>query len=195
MSESLDKEYWSKRYEEQRTGWDIGYPSIPLKEYIAQLVDKTIRILIPGAGNAHEAEYLWELGFPNVYVIDIAPNAVTEFKRRISGFPAGQIFEGDFFEFSGSFDLILEQTFFCALEPSLRESYVSKMLDLLDEKGKLVGVLFNHPLTGEGPPFGGDEVMYRKFFSPHFNVLKLEACYNSIPARQGAEIFVHLIKN
>ena len=48
-----EQKYWSNRYEEDRTGWDIGYPSTPLKEYIDQLTDKTISILIPGAGNAY----------------------------------------------------------------------------------------------------------------------------------------------
>ena len=36
--------FWSLRYKEERTGWDIGYPSTPLKEYIDQL-EKVLRIL------------------------------------------------------------------------------------------------------------------------------------------------------
>ena len=47
-----EQSYWTKRYQEESTGWDIGYPSTPLKEYIDQLEDKSISILIPGAGNA-----------------------------------------------------------------------------------------------------------------------------------------------
>ena len=58
MSTGDQKEYWINRYKEERTGWDIGYPSTPLKEYIDQLQDKNLRILIPGAGNGYEAEYL-----------------------------------------------------------------------------------------------------------------------------------------
>ena len=65
------EQYWSSRYAEERTGWDIGHPSTPLKEYIDQLQNKNLKILIPGAGNAYEAEYLFEQGFKNVYVLDI----------------------------------------------------------------------------------------------------------------------------
>jgi len=65
--------YWSTRYDEARTGWDIGYPSTPLKTYIDQLTDKNTRILIPGAGNAHEAAYLFEKGFLNTVILDISP--------------------------------------------------------------------------------------------------------------------------
>ena len=55
------------------TGWDIGGPSTPLVKYFDQLADKQRKILIPGAGNAYEAEYLWAQGFSNVHVLDIAP--------------------------------------------------------------------------------------------------------------------------
>ncbi|MFS4468005.1 hypothetical protein [Maribacter sp. 2210JD10-5] len=48
-----EENYWTKRYHEEETGWDIGYPSTPLKAYIDQLEDKMISILIPGAGNAY----------------------------------------------------------------------------------------------------------------------------------------------
>ena len=54
-----ERAYWSKRYKEERTGWDIGFPSLPLKTYIDQLENKDLKILIPGAGNAYEAEYLF----------------------------------------------------------------------------------------------------------------------------------------
>jgi thiopurine S-methyltransferase len=60
---NLDKQYWENRYKENQTGWNIGYISTPIKLYINQLTDKSIRILIPGGGNSYEAEYLWLNGF------------------------------------------------------------------------------------------------------------------------------------
>ncbi|SHI83533.1 Thiopurine S-methyltransferase (TPMT) [Algibacter luteus] len=50
--------YWTQRYNERQTGWDVGKPTTPLKTYIDQLKNKSLKILIPGAGNAYEAEYL-----------------------------------------------------------------------------------------------------------------------------------------
>ena len=67
-----EKEYWTNRYTEQNTGWDIGYPSTPIKNYIDQLENKDIKVLIPGAGNAYEAEYIYNMGFKNVFVLDIS---------------------------------------------------------------------------------------------------------------------------
>jgi hypothetical protein len=53
MESKLDRDYWSKRYQTNETGWDVGTPSTPLKEYIDQLENKNIKILIPGCGNAY----------------------------------------------------------------------------------------------------------------------------------------------
>ena len=40
MNSASTKEYWSQRYKDAQTGWDIGSPSTPIKEYIDQLTDK-----------------------------------------------------------------------------------------------------------------------------------------------------------
>ena len=61
--------FWSNRYKTNETGWDIGSVSGPIKSILDGLSDKNIRILIPGAGNAWEAEYAWKLGFKDVYVL------------------------------------------------------------------------------------------------------------------------------
>ena len=52
---SLDSNSWNQRYISKNTGWDIGFVSTPIKDYIDQINNKNIRILIPGCGNAHEA--------------------------------------------------------------------------------------------------------------------------------------------
>ena len=62
MSEHLSEEFWSQRYQEGKTGWDLGAASPPLVEYFDQLENKDLSILIPGCGNAHEAEYLHKNG-------------------------------------------------------------------------------------------------------------------------------------
>jgi len=54
--EKYSAEYWNRQYLESKTGWDIGYISTPIKEYIDQLTDKSIKILVPGAGNAYEVD-------------------------------------------------------------------------------------------------------------------------------------------
>lgn len=187
----LDSTYWDQRYRQAQTGWDVGEVSRPLKEYIDQLSRKDLRILIPGCGNAYEAMYLLQQGFTDITVIDIAPTLTENLKRQLADFiPVPlKVLTGDFFTLEGTYDLILEQTFFCALPPTMRPDYVVKMKELLSPAGQLAGVLFNRDFEG-GPPFGGSIAEYEMLFSPHFNDLRLAPCYNSIEPRKNTEAFL-----
>lgn len=193
MPESEEQAYWTKRYHEESTPWDIGYPSTPLKTYIDQLKDKTISILIPGAGNAYEAEYLWKQGFKNVFVMDISDFPLKQFQNRNPDFPKAQLLLEDFFQHETQYDLIFEQTFFCSLVPTdeNRIRYASHMASLLKPNGKLVGVWFDIPLTEdfEKRPFGGDKKLYSSYLEPFFETITFERCYNSIPPRMGNELY------
>ena len=190
----LNNAYWENRYFNNETGWDVGKITKPLKEYIDQIEDKSIKILIPGAGNSYEFEYLINNGFENIYVLDFAQSPLDNIKKRIPNCTATQLLKSDFFEHEGSYDLILEQTFFCALDPSLRKEYVQKMQSLLNPNGKLVGLLFQFPLTEVGPPFGGSKEEYELLFTNDFEIKLLETANNSIKARQGNELFFIFIK-
>lgn len=191
-------EYWTSRYENQNTGWDIGYPSTPIKEYFDQVEDKNLRILIPGAGNAYEAEYLYQQGFTNVFVMDIAPQPLEKFGERMPDFPKNQLIQADFFEHQGEYDVIVEQTFFCSFPPLLknRQAYAKKVAELLSKGGKLVGLWFTFPLRGDlvRRPFGGSKSEYIGYFEPYFDIRVLELCYNSIKPRQGNELFGLMIR-
>ncbi len=183
----LDADYWSNRYQQKQTAWDIGYGSTPLVDYLQSQKDKNISVLIPGCGNAYEAEWLLKNDYINVTVLDISPVLTAQLQERFKEQPIN-IISGDFFEHSGQYDLILEQTFFCALDPSLRSSYIKHMHQLLKPGGKLVGVLFNREFEG-GPPFGGSKKEYELLFSKYLHIKKMELCYNSIPQRKDAELF------
>jgi methyl halide transferase len=193
MNTNLDQAYWENRYQQQDTVWDLKQVSPPLKFYINQLKNKDLRILIPGCGNAHEAAYLLERGFTNITLIDIAPTMVDALKEQFKARPAIKVVLGDFFEHQGAYDLILEQTFFCALNPILRPPYVEKMHHLLVANGKLVGVLFQ-VFFEKNPPFGGSKQEYVPLFEPFFNIKTLENCENSCLKRQGSELFMILQK-
>ncbi|HAI84971.1 MAG TPA: SAM-dependent methyltransferase [Chitinophagaceae bacterium] len=190
MSQNLDAAYWNQRYQQQQTGWDIGSCSTPLATYFDQLTDKHLRILIPGCGNAYEAAYLLDKGFTNITVVDIAPLVTATIQQQLSVYgSAVRVLTADFFDMQEQFDLIVEQTFFCALHPDLRSRYVVKMHELLHAQGKLVGVLFNRSFEG-GPPFGGSIEEYTTLFTARFQLQTLAPCYNSIAPRSGSEVFL-----
>ncbi|MDG0974800.1 MAG: methyltransferase domain-containing protein [Crocinitomicaceae bacterium] len=184
--EELSAEFWNTCYLQNKIGWDLGEVSPALKYWMDELSDTSSRILIPGAGYAYEVDYLIQKGFQDITVVDIAPKLVSELKKRFDKFKQVTIILGDFFELTGSFDIILEQTFFCALAPSLRSTYVTKMASLLTPNGRLLGVLFNRDFNG-GPPFGGATEEYIDLFQQAFEVTFFP-CQVSYPARKGSEV-------
>ena len=135
VSNAFDAAYWQARYATPgRTGWDAGRTTPPLRAYFDQLlVAQQPRILIPGAGRAHEAEYLHRLGFCHVVVADLAPEPLAELAARVPDFPKENLWLADFFALppTEQFDLLIEQTFFCAINPSLRPASAQQCAALL----------------------------------------------------------------
>lgn len=193
--ELLNEEYWDDRYQSGETGWDIGYANPAIVEYFSD-EDKDLKILIPGCGNAYEGEELFKQGFHNLTLLDYAASSKGNFLNRVPEFSADQFLVGNFFDLNKTeqFDVIVEQTFFCALNPGLRSEYVTKMKSLLKPGGKLIGVLFNIPLFEDHPPFGGNKEEYEQLFSPHFEIKQLVPSVKSIPARRENELFIEFIK-
>lgn len=191
----LDSEFWNGRWLENDTQWDLGYPSPAIVDYVNGITDKSIRILIPGCGSAYEAEYLHANGFTNVYVVDYAAEALRRFSERVPEFPENHLLTSDFFELNaGKFDLIIEQTFFCALDPSLREKYAAKMYDLLNKNGTLCGLLFTQTQNDGGPPFPGTKAEYEKLFGERFIIRHMDICKNSIKPREGRELWFEIVR-
>jgi methyl halide transferase len=190
---TLDANYWDNRWKTDESAWDLGQPSPPLKDYIDTLSNKDLKILIPGCGNAYEAEYLVSKGFTNVTLIDIAETLVNKLKQN-PALKSIRILNGDFFNHDEQYDLMLEQTFFCAINPNMRGQYVAHAYNILNENGKIAGLLFDTIFEKDGPPFGGSKEEYRNLFQSKFELKKFEACTNSIEPRQGNEMFVEMIK-
>ncbi len=189
----LDQNYWTQRYVDNNTPWQLDHASAPLAHCINQIKDKNASILIPGAGNSREAIYLLEHGFTNVHVLDIAEPALQQLMNETDSDSITLHIE-NFFEHEGLYDVILEQTFFCALESRFRESYPKKCHDLLNKDGSIEGVLFQFESDRREPPYGGNAEEYRKLFSPLFEIRSMENCNISEPDRLGKELLINFQK-
>lgn len=189
-----DASFWNTRWLGHQTGWDIGMPSPPLTHYLDQYANKKAAILIAGCGNAYEAAYLSQNLFSNITLVDIAPKAVENLKNKFRGNAQIEIICQDFFDHQGKYDLMLEQTFFCAIPPQRRNDYAQKAAELLTPGGKIAGVLFNRTFEKPGPPFGGDLAEYKSVFAPYFQIKTMDPCYNSILPRAGSEVFIIMNK-
>lgn len=186
---SFGRNYWDTRYREGDTPWDLGYASPPLMDYCRKIKNKSIKILIPGCGNAYEFKKLKEMGFESIFICDISEAVIGKLKNEIDRHYHSFIFHSDFFALNEKFDLILEQTFFCALDPSQRDLYCQKAKSLLTPQGTIAGVLFNKSFDFQEPPFGGHISEYVPLFSRYFSHIDFKFCENSIRPRAGSELF------
>lgn len=184
---SEDTPYWEDRYRENDTPWDLGMASPPLKNYIDRLTDHNVSILIPGCGNAYEAGYLLEKGFLNVTLIDLSATLTSSLQSKYKELPI-EIINANFFDHKGSYDLILEQTFFCALSPSLRKSYVNTCYELLKDDGKIAGVFFNKKFVENEPPYIASDDQYLNLFKDLFHFNEFLPCTTSAGPRLGYEV-------
>ncbi len=188
--EALNPQFWSARYREGGLGWDLGEASPPYVNLWESGEMKTGAMLIPGCGRGWEAVFFAQRGF-EVTAVDFAPEALDEASRLARD--AGARIETrrlDFLdpptELSGRFDVILEQTCFCAIHPTRRPFYVAAAVHCLKPGGEVIG-LFYH--TGEqgGPPFDTDPEDVRRLFSPFFKIEHFAVTPHSHPRRRERE--------
>lgn len=130
----------------------------------------------------------------NSFGLDYTAVAFEETTKEHNDFPIERVIIGDFFKHEGSYDLIIEQTFFCSLPVEQRKAYVEKMHSLLQPNGKLVGLLFDTFFEEDTPPYGGDREEYVALFEPYFAIEVMDRSFNSIKPRQNRELFIILKK-
>jgi SAM-dependent methyltransferase len=192
-----DEYDWQGLYEANDMRWDLGEvapPFIKLWEAGKLPVGK---VLIPGCGRGHEVMFLAENGF-DVTGVDFAEGATSYLEKTLMERNLnGRVVHQDFFKLdethTGVYDLVLEQTFFCAINPSLRSDYCNTVARILKPGGKLIGLFYN---TGEegGPPHNTTREDVEKVFSESFAIHKLEITTWSIERRSGKELLTILEK-
>lgn len=156
MKSNLDSshpEFWERRFREGRTPWDAGGTPEELVGFLSRNPSGG-RVLVPGCGSAYEALAFHHARF-DVTAIDFS-EAACEAARATLRDLASIVRVGDFFTASlepASFDLIYERAFLCSLPRALWGSYLSRVSELLEPSGRLIG-LFYFDAAEEGPPYG-----------------------------------------
>jgi thiopurine S-methyltransferase len=200
---------WEYLYQNGGDGWELGRPAPPLARYLqaSALLRRGGRALVIGCGRGNEALALARIAATvgaEVVAIDIAPTAVrlTSEAAAAAGLSSClRAFQADFLDAtdaeplrSGSYDLILEHTCFCAIEPPRRAEYFAALQRLLRasagaDAGRLLGLFYCHDYPG-GPPYGctADEV--RRGLRPAFHVEHEETPMDSVLTRAGLEWLV-----
>lgn len=130
--------------------FDIGKASKCLMEVLPML--KGSSALVPGAGRAYDAIALAEAGF-DVTALDISRTACQAAQALIGGNAKVRICEGDFFAHEGTYDVIWDCTFLCALPPQMRQQWAAQSAKLVAPSGSLVTMVFPIGKGPGGPPF------------------------------------------
>jgi SAM-dependent methyltransferase len=196
--------FWAGRYQAGETGWDHGAPSPGLGDFLHTHVGaqhaapvRPGTILVPGCGRGHDARVLAKAGF-EVTGLDVVPQAIDD-ARRLAASDVGvqhaaplRYEIADFFDLPpalrGPYDWLFEHTFFCAIDPALRDCYVETVTGLLKPGGRLLGV-FYHIQPETGPPFGTTREELLARFSPTFS-LQYECVPRSYESRTGKELLM-----
>ncbi len=182
--------FWGERYQRGELNWDLGEPSPPFRRLHDDGIITPCRVAVPGCGSGWEVSWLAANGY-RVTGIDFAPEAIGHTRRRLAddGLEA-ELVCADLFDLpetlAGRFDLVLEQTCFCAIDPTRRVDYVAAVHGLLTPGGRLVALFYGHGKEG-GPPFTTTPDEVRALFSGCFRVDSLAVTPHSHERRRGEE--------
>ncbi len=192
-------EYWSERYRRGDTPWDLGKPT-PAFVALVERIDfpkpsANLRphVLIPGCGYGHDALMLAQRGYA-VTAVDFAdePLSYLQENARLLGVELTTLCCDVFTlpsRYSAAFDVVLEYTCYCAIDPSRRQEYAYTLSALTKPNGIVVGLFF--PLDEAErlqPPFSVrvDDVR-AEFENAGFVLITSEVPLESHPARAGRE--------
>ena len=193
-------EYWEKSYQSGNMGWDLGGPTPIFDDWIQCQAD-SLSICILGAGNGWDAINFAEKGH-NVTAVDFAESAIDNMQTSAQNKDIQiNLIHSDIFDlcklFNYTFDIVLEYTCFCAIDPARRMDYVRMTNQILKPDGKLVAILYpiDKDLNDDGPPFAIDLDSTISLFSKYFILDTKEIPSLSIERRNGREVFVIFKKN
>lgn len=187
-------QYWTDIYNnEVNPGWNLNEPAEAFKDMLPRLKLPKSRILVLGCGEGHDAALFAKAGHV-VTAVDFSREAIARGKKKYADLSEKLIFyESDIFhlpqEWNHSFDVVVEHTCFCAIEPTKRNEVVRLYRRMLHEEGQLLAVFFTMEKRS-GPPFGATEWEIRKRTEQGFHYLFWGRLRNSLPQRQGRELFV-----
>jgi len=191
MNEVNKPDFWEGRYQAQNTSWDLGRPT-PVFKTIASKYP-TGKLCIIGCGRGYDAVVFAENGF-DVTAIDFSETAIKDVHQlaaksdvHITGV-CKDIFDLPI-EFLNTFDYVIEQTCFYAIDPERRSEYETVVHSILKPHGQLIGLWFplDKLINEGGPPWGTTEEEVKTLFSKRW-IKNMEKFHEeSIEPRKGRE--------
>ena len=191
MNKEDNSQFWEDIYLQNDTGWDLGGPTPIFSKIASELEPKKICLI--GCGRGYDAVMFAEKKF-QVTAVDFAPSAVNALKVLAKENEVKlDIMESDIFhlspEYNNYFDYVIEQTCFCAINPSRRLDYEKLVSNILCKNGNLIGLWFplDKKLSEGGPPYGTTVDEVKSIFNRGWKIKEEEFPKESIKPRIGRE--------
>ena len=186
-----NSQFWEDKYLADSLGWDLGGPT-PIFRQMASELDPG-KICIVGCGRGHDAILFAQKGF-EVTAVDFAPSSIIALKSLAESAQVKlNAVEADIFslplEYGNTFDYMIEQTCFCAIDPTRRKEYETMAKSILKPGGQLIGLWFPLDKTMEegGPPFATSIAEVKSIFDIGWEIEKEKFSNLSIKPRKGRE--------
>lgn len=179
---------WGQRYRDEQMPWDRGKAHAYLQARIdsGELAPPRAgaTCLVPGCGRGHDALALAQAGW-KVTAVDIVADVGTDFGVRLAGL-GGEFVVGDALRPDrGSFDLVWEHTFLCAIAPYQRKAWGEMVRASVRPGGQFAALIFpgDKPAELGGPPWGYDLKRLQAWIGPQFELESSEVVDPEIEPR------------
>jgi SAM-dependent methyltransferase len=187
-----DPDFWSTRYQDKSTPWDLHEPSPALVWALQKFKLPKLRVAVLGCGRGHDAFHFASQGHKTTG-FDFSPSALAEAEKLYGQNENLKWVQQDVFNLNADyfeqFDLVFDHTLFCAVDPDKRQSLVKIWERLLTEQGQILGVFFTMPKL-DGPPYGSTEGEIGHRLSAYFRTDFWMRSRVSAPSRMGKELIV-----
>ena len=191
MSIENNAQFWEDKYLDVSLGWDLGGPTPIFAQMATELHPG--KLCLVGCGRGHDAIMFAQKGF-DVTAVDFAPSAIKAVKILANDSDVHiQAIQDDIFslkqKYANTFDYVIEQTCFCAIDPSRRNDYADVVQSILKPGGQLIGLWFPLDKTMEegGPPWATSIDEVKSLFNSGWGIEKEEWPTLSISPRKDRE--------
>ncbi|MDH3592005.1 MAG: TPMT family class I SAM-dependent methyltransferase [Planctomycetota bacterium] len=175
-----DARYWTDRYREGTAGWDLGGPCPVFVDWLDRAGSPVSgRVAFPGCGHGHDLRFWLARGFDAVG-FDFARFETDLPVERLDVFDLGRAYPA-------AFDVIVEYTCYCAIDPARRTEYALALRSALKPGGLLVALLFPVEEREGGPPYGVDESEIGRVLGVGLTTVSIETPASSVEPRRDRE--------
>ena len=187
-----DPKFWGAAYEEKRDGWDLGDVAPPIARALRDIRGPG-RAIVFGCGRGHEVRAAARAGF-DVVGVDFAEQPLVDAANMTPPDLAEHIEwrRADIFrlEERGAFDLLIEHTSYCAIDPKRRDEWMRAARKVLRDGGTLLGLFYAHERPG-GPPYATTRQDAKATLERNgFRIERSETPADSIERRKNNELLV-----